>query len=121
MKFNLLLFLLSGKLKGAAKRNPVFKEYIHGKTLQALIKTADNKQGRLYLFQDGSVSSVPGAEHDGVDCAMVWSDPDTAIRVMTSGNDEAWLAALTERKLVAQGSYKDFAWFTRALSKMSAS
>ena len=117
MKFKLLLYLLSGKLKAASKKNHAFKEFIRGKTLKALIKTADNKAGRLFIFNRGEVSSVPGI-HDA-DCALVWSDPGTAFKVMTSGNEEASLAALTEKKLIVEGNYKDFAWFSKALSKMT--
>ncbi len=119
MKLGLLLFLLSGKLKAASKKNAAFKKYIKDKKLRALIKTADNTQGRLYIFEEGKISSVPGIHEAAF--AMVWSDPDTAFRVMTSGNEEASLAALTERKLTVEGNYKDFAWFSKALSLMNGS
>jgi hypothetical protein len=119
MKFSLLLFLLSVKLSRASRKNPVFKEFIKGKSLKAMIKTADNRRGRLYIFDRGAVSSISGTGNDA-DCALVWSDPETAFKVMTSGDEEASLAALTERKLIIEGNYKDFAWFSRALSKMTA-
>jgi len=118
MKFKLLLFLLSVKLKSASKKNPAFIRYIKDKTLKAQIKTADNSQGRLYIFNKGKVTSDPGVHE--ADFAMVWSEPETAFKVMTSGNEEASLAALTERKLVVEGNYKDFAWFSKALSIMTA-
>ncbi len=118
MKFNFLLFLLSVKLKSASKKNPPFIRYIKDKTLKAQIKTADNGQGRLYVFNKGEVSSAPGVHE--ADFAMVWADPGTAFKVMTSGNEEASLAALTERKLVVDGNFKDFAWFSKALSLMTA-
>lgn len=118
MKFKLLLFILSVKLKIASKKNQSFRKYIKDKTLKAQIKTADNKYGRLYVFNQGQLTSIPGVHK--ADFAMVWSDSDTAFKVMTSGNEEASLAALTERKLVTEGNYKDFAWFSKALSKMTA-
>ncbi len=118
MKFKLLLYLLSVKLRGASKKNPAFIKYIKDKNLKAQIKTADNSQGRLYIFNRGKVSSVPGVHE--ADFAMVWDDPETAFKVMTSGNEEASLAALTERKLVVDGNFKDFAWFSKALSIMTA-
>ncbi len=117
MKFKILLFLLSATLKSASKKNHDFINYIRDRTLRAQIKTADNRQGRLYLFSGGTVSSIPGVHE--ADFAMVWSDPDTAFKVMTSGNEEASLAALTEEKLLVEGNYKDFAWFSRALSIMT--
>ncbi len=117
MKFRLLLYIISIKLKSTSKKNKAFIEYINGKKLKAQIKTADNKQGRLYVFDDGNIKSFPGVYE--ADFAMVWSDPDTAFKVMTSGNEEASLAALTERKLVTEGNFKDFAWFSKALSIMT--
>lgn len=118
MKFRLLLYILSLKLKSASRKNQAFIDYISDKKLKAQIKTADNRQGRLYIFDDGSIKSFPGVHE--ADFAMVWSDPDTAFKVMTSGNEEASLAALTERKLVTEGSYKEFAWFSKALSIMTS-
>ncbi len=117
MKFKLLLFLLSFKLKSASKRNRDFIAYIQDKTLKAQIKTADNRQGRLYELNKGKVSSIPGVHE--ANFAMVWADPDTAFKVMTSDNEEASLAALTEEKLVIEGNFKDFAWFSKALSIMT--
>ncbi len=116
MKFRFLLYLLSTKLRAAARKNGAFKKYIKNKTLRAVIKTADNKHGRLYIFEQGKISSAPGIHKAAF--AMVWSDPDTAFKVMTSGNEESSLAALTENKLTVEGSYKDFAWFSKALSLM---
>ena len=49
---------------------------------------------------------------------MVWCDPETAFKVMTSKNDEASVAALTEKKLQVEGNFKEFMWFSRALDIM---
>jgi hypothetical protein len=119
MKFKLLLLVLYGKLKWAAKKNQAFKKYIQNKKLKVAIKTADGDQGRLYVFSGGNISSVPG-NRETCDVAMVWRNADTGFKVMTCGNDEASLAALTEKSLVIEGNFKEFMWFSTALSKMMA-
>jgi hypothetical protein len=53
------------------------------------------------------------------DAALIWCDGNTAFSVLSSGDDEAIIAALTEKKLQAEGNYKEFMWFLTALSKLS--
>ncbi len=119
MKFKLLLLILYGKLKWAAKKNKAFREYIQNKKLKVAIKTTKSDQGRVYVFNKGSISSSPG-NREKSDVAMVWCDADTGFKVMTCKNDEASLAALTEKKLIIEGNFKEFMWFSAALSKMMA-
>jgi hypothetical protein len=117
MKFKLLLLILLGKLKWAAMKNDAFREYIRNKKLKVAIKTRKADQGRVYVFDGGAISSIPG-DRETSDVAMVWCDADTGFKVMSCGNDEASLAALTERKLVIEGNFKEFMWFSTALAKM---
>ena len=118
MKFHLVLFILALKLKKAARSNPVFKQFIKGKQLAVTITTHPKKTGRQYLFCNGRITST--RRIDKFDTAMVWSDPDTAFKTMTCKNDEAVVAALTEKKLIIKGSFKAFMWFARALELMAA-
>lgn len=117
MKFNLLLFILFVKLKKAAKKDARFKKFIKDKRLNFGIKTADGKRGRLYSFSHGQISTRSGFPQK-TDSAMLWSDADTAFKVMASGNEEASVAALTEKKLQVEGDLKEFMWFSRALDIM---
>jgi hypothetical protein len=119
MKFKLLLLILSGKLKKAARKNQAFKEYIRNKKLKVAIRTAKDGQGRVYLFNQGNISSISGTG-EKTDVAMVWCDADTAFKVMSNSNEEASLAAMTEKKLVIDGNFKEFMWFSTALAKMMA-
>lgn len=118
MKFKLLLFILSQKLKKAAKSVPAFKDFIKGKDVKVLMKTADGKQGRAFTLQNGTISSS-SSDFSNADAAFVWSDGDTAFKTMSAGDDEAIIAAMTEKKLWSEGNYKDFIWFLTALGKMS--
>lgn len=117
MKFNLLLFILYVKLKQAAKKNARFIKFIKDKHLQFGIKTADGKSGRLYIFSNGAITSRSGSPTKS-DSAMVWADADTAFKIMSSTNEEASVAALTEKKLVVEGDLKEFMWFSRAIDIM---
>ncbi len=71
MKFTFLLFILYLKLKKAAKKDPEFQEYIKKEKTKVLIKTADGKRGRMFIFDNGKFSSVPGG--DQKDLTWLWS------------------------------------------------
>ncbi len=117
MKFKLLLLALYMKMSKAAKKDVRFRDFIRTKQLRITIKTSEGEKGRQYIFDRGKISST-GDIHGGCDAAMVWCDEDTAFKVMTSGNDEASIAALTEEKLQVEGNLKEFLWFSRALDIM---
>lgn len=114
MKFSLLLYLLSLKLKMAAKTNKAFRSYIGTVRLRILIKTANNRRGRLFVFDRGRVSSLCGANH-ACDAALVWSDPKTAFAVMLKGTDEASFEAAAQGKLRAEGMTYYIQWFNDAV------
>jgi DNA-binding SARP family transcriptional activator len=113
MKFTLLLFILYRKLKKASKKNPEFKEYIKKEKTRVLIKTADGKRGRLFIFDNGEISSLTGDQKQ-FDVAMIWSDADTAFKIMASEDLDKSMEALFEGKLVFEGDDKQALWFTGA-------
>ena len=110
MRLSLILFVLYLKLSRAAKTNKAFQNYIGTMQLRFLIKTADGKWGRLFIFDKGKVSSVKGANHL-CDAALVWSDPGTAFKVMISGSDEASFLAAANGKLKVEGMAYYIQWF----------
>ena len=112
MKFSLLLFVFYQKLKKAAKSHEAFKKYISTMKARILIKTADGKRGRLFIFDRGKISSLPGGSHSSFEVALVWSDADTAFRVMASGKDEASFKAAATGKLKVEGMAMYAQWFT---------
>jgi hypothetical protein len=112
MKFSLLLLVLYMKLKRASVKNAAFKSYIGLMNAKILIKTADGKRGRLFIFKKGSLSSLPGGNHSDFDVALVWSDAGTAFKVMASGSDEASFKAAAEGKLKVEGMAVFAQWFT---------
>jgi hypothetical protein len=117
MKFKLLLFILGQKLKKAAKKNDSFRKFIKGKNVRIVMKT-EAGQGKAFIIKDGSVSTLSN-DLSCADAALVWCDGNTAFSVLSSGDDEAIIAALTEKKLQSEGNYKDFIWFLTALGKLS--
>ena len=118
MKFTLLLFILYRKLKKASKKNPEFKEFIKNEKTKVLIKTADGKRARLYIFDNGEISSRRGDQKQ-FDVALVWSDADTAFKVMSSKDINKSMEALYEGKLRFEGDANQALWFTGATTFLS--
>jgi putative sterol carrier protein len=110
MRLSLLLLLLYLKLKGAAKKNKAFQSYIGIVQLRILIRTADGKRGRLFIFDKGKVSSLGGTDHR-CDAALIWADPKTAFKVMIKGSDEATFLAAASGKLRVEGMAYFIQWF----------
>ena len=112
MKLSLLLFVLAKKLKTAAKKNAVYRKHLGLMQIRVLIKTADGKKGRVFIFDKGALSTAGGAQHR-CDVALVWADAGTAFRVMTSktGDADTFLAA-AEGKMRVEGMVPYLQWFT---------
>lgn len=74
MRFTLLLFILHQILKRASKKNIAFRNHIGSiHQVKIMIKTADGKRGRLFIFDQGKVLIRRGARHL-YDAAIVWAD-----------------------------------------------
>jgi hypothetical protein len=114
MKFNLLLFALSQILKIASFTNSRFKKYISKAGAKVLIKTADGQYGRMFIFDKGKVSSIPGDQPD-FDVALVWRDADTGFSVMTNKSPDASFNAAAEGKLRVEGMSVYAQWFEGAI------
>jgi hypothetical protein len=114
MKFSLLLFILYIKLKRAAKKNPEFQEYIKKEKTKVLIKTADGKRGRMFIFDNGKFSSITGGNQQQFDVAMVWKDADTAFKVMASEDLNESMEASYDGRVVFEGDTLQALWFTGA-------
>jgi len=112
MRFSLLLLILSLKLRRAATNHPAFKKYISTMRARILIRTADGRRGRLFVFDHGSFTSVKGGNHTAYDVALMWADAPTAYKVMASGSDEASFKAAAEGKLKMEGVAYYAQWFT---------
>lgn len=111
MRFTSLLFILYQVLKWASKRNPAFKSYIGSiHQVKIMIKTADGKRGRLFIFDQGRVLTCSGANH-GYDAAIVWSDAETGFKVMASKSDEAQFQAAADGKMKLDGMAFFAQWF----------
>lgn len=111
MRFSLLLFILYHILKRSAKKKRAYKNYIGTiHQVRIMIKTADGKRGRLFVFDQGKVSSRGGSKH-AYDAAIVWSDAKTAFKVMSSMSDEASFLAAAEGKMKLDGMSFFAQWF----------
>ena len=114
MKFSLLLFALQFLLKRAAKKNPKFKHYIRKSKVRILIKTADGKRGRLFVFDQGEVSSKTG-DYDDFDVALIWSDAATGFSTMLDKSKDASFKAAAAKKLKVVGMSVYAQWFEEGM------
>jgi hypothetical protein len=111
MRFSLLLYVLYRLLKRAVKKNQAYRSHIgHIHGIRIMIKTATGKRGRLFLFDRGNISSRRGGGH-AYDVAIIWSDPKTAFKVMSSMSDEASFRAAAEGKMKIDGMVYFAQWF----------
>ncbi len=111
MRFSALLFILYQILKRAAKMKPAYRSYIGSiHQVKIMIKTADGKRGRLFIFDKGTVSSRSGANHP-YDAAIVWSDAETGFKVMSSQSDSEQFKAAAEGKMKLDGMAFFAQWF----------
>jgi hypothetical protein len=110
VRFSLLLLALAQILRVASFVNAPFKRYIGKAHVKVLIKTADGHRARLFVFERGKVSSIPGDRQD-FDVALVWRDAKTAFAVMTDQRPDASFNAAAEGKLRVEGMSVYARWF----------
>lgn len=111
MKFSILLFFLHKILMWASKHRPAYRDYIGSiHQVRIMIKTADGKHGRLFIFDRGTVGTRSGARHP-YDCAIVWSDAGTGFRVMASKSDEEQFKAAAAGLMKLDGMSFFAQWF----------
>ncbi len=110
MKLRLLLFILYQKLKRAATRNAAYRSFLGGMQVKIMIKTADGKHGRLFIFDRGNLSTLAGGTH-AYDAALVWSDAGTAFKVLSSASDEQTFSAAAKGQLKIDGMAAYVQWF----------
>ena len=110
MRFSILLFALSKIIWIAARTNKAFKKYISKMSAKILIKTEDGQRARMFIFDKGKISSLPG-DHKDFDVALVWKDAATAFSVMTNKSPDASFNAAAEGKLKVLGMSIYAQWF----------
>ncbi len=110
MKFTLLLFALGQILKIASIVNKNFKWYIRNTDARILIKTQDGERARLFVFNKGKVSSIPG-DQAAFDAALVFKDAAAGFKVLTSKKKDASFNAAARGDLKVLGISLFAQWF----------
>ena len=110
MRFSILLFALYHIIKIKSFTNKAFKKYISKVSARVLIKTADGKRARVFVFNKGKISSRSGG-HKEFDVALVWKDAKTGFSVMTDKNSDASFNAAADGKLKVFGMSLYAQWF----------
>ena len=117
MKFQFLLYILGRKLMKKASTSADFKKKISEKNCTVQIKTADNKKGRYYTFNNGGVTSTGGVTANPT-AAMVWIDAATAFKVLASGDDAKGMQAFQDGSLKLEGDAETALWFTEVAKQI---
>lgn len=111
MRFSVLLFFLYRILQWAAKHNAAYRNYVGSiHDVKIMIKTADGKRGRLFIFDRGAVRSRGGGKHS-YNTAIIWSDAKTGFKVMSSRSDEEQFKAAAAGKMKLDGMAFFAQWF----------
>lgn len=118
MKLDLLLFLLSKKLRAAARGNDATRALLRGRTTSVRIRTADGRAGRLFVFGDGAAFTKAGARGDA-DLTMTWQDAGTAFHAMKSGDPSVMVRALKTGDLQLAGEMEVAQWFRSVIQSMN--
>ena len=117
MKFKILLYILGRKLIKKAGTSADFKKKISEKNCTVQVKTADNKKGRYYTFNNGGVTSTGGVTANPT-AAMVWKDAATAFKVLTSSDDAKGMQAFQDGSLKLEGDAGTALWFTEVAKQL---
>ncbi|MEY8827224.1 NAD(P)-binding domain-containing protein [Sedimentitalea sp. XS_ASV28] len=117
MKLSLLLFGLSLKLRATGRSNPQVRDRLRSRSASVRIRTADQREGRLFVFGDGRVLTKSGG-HGGADATLVWKDADTAFQAMTSRDPQAVAGALERGDLTIVGDPMVAQWFAGVIQAM---
>lgn len=117
MRLTLLLYILTVKLRRAAKKNPEFVKKLKKRDYTLVIRTADRRRGRFFTFANGKIFSKRGL-HPRPDVELVWVDAATAFRVLASGDDKAVVQAMGKSQLKIEGNLDHFFWFGDVLKLM---
>ena len=113
MRLLLLLAILSSKFKKSAQTDANFKKFLMGHECSIVVKTRDNKNGKRFIFKDGTFSSDTNLNE--YDAAMVWTDAKTAFSAMKKG-EEGIMDALQHHLVGIEGQIHAFTWFGAAIN-----
>ncbi len=115
MRLSLLLWGLYLVLWVSSKTNASFKKFIRKAKVRLMVKTEDGKHARLFIFDQGKVSTAKGPDHE-FDVALVWKDPKSAFSVMLKQDMESIFFAAADGKLKIEGMPVYAQWFDSAMS-----
>lgn len=110
MRLSIVLFVLGLKLRWSAWRDESFRARLRRVDRLIVIRTADGRQARSFLFRDARVRHYRGAD-PAATAEMVWSDAGVAARTMLSTSPLENFSAIGRGDLVINGNLQDALWF----------
>ncbi len=111
MKLSILLYVLGVKLRAQVLMSAAFRKKIREKDCVLVIRTADGKQARSFVFDHGRFRSRAGAD-SAANTELVWCDSGTALKAMLSRNELDLFSAIGRSQLRILGNLDFALWFT---------
>lgn len=111
MRLSLLLYLLGVKLRWSARLSARFRARLRRVDRLIVIRTADGRYARSYLFRADTVRHRGGVDPEAT-AEMVWSDAAVAFRTMLAASVIENFSAIGRGDLVINGNLQDALWFS---------
>ena len=111
MRLAIVLFALGLKLRVSAWRDAGFRARLRRVDKLIVIRTADGRQARSFVFRDDTVRDHRGGD-PAATAEMVWSDAGVALRTMLSASPLDNFSAIGRGDLVINGNLQDALWFS---------
>ncbi len=115
MMFKIILLGMAFFLRFARWRSAELRQRLKGKTLKVQLCTADRKTGRMFIFNDGKISSRAGV-HDEAQSFLIFKTAKIAARLLTPPiNQLEQIEAMKNFLFHPEGPDEDTVWFAQTL------
>jgi|GEM_PF-5216289 len=115
LKLKFLLLALAVALKFSQSRYPGIRERFKGKNRTIKIKAG--KTEKTYTIRNGRFHLTAFRE-PACTSGLIWTDPGTALAVMTSGYDGDMMKAFQNNQARIQGDAMEIFWFFSTLKEI---
>lgn len=109
MKFRLLLWYMARRMEMLARTNAEFIAKLHGRDFVIQLSTDAHTQRYFHVHRNRVHSR--DAVHPHPDLTLHFRDDDTAFRLVSAADANAFMAAMQEQEVQVSGDYALLMWF----------
>lgn len=120
MKLSFLMAVLFRIFQVSAFISPPFRRKVREKEVRLVMKSADNKVSRTFLFERGKIRSKRGEIPDS-GCRLIWKRPGVGAKIMVeiaSGRPKAIEGAIIRGHLMLEGDAVSIKWFLETIQML---